>query len=225
MHKTINRAANARLVWCRGEERTADVVGIARPDERQDLVVSKDRHIVPGHPRGGAIERVGHASTNLIRRIAVWTETRPHRASRADLLGHEPGPIARDRARFADGPLEIPTEGDRKDQFRGGARAHLDRPREHERRCGVERTVVEPDERPVASVGRRDGRMRDRSALGDLGVVGPAEARSPAPLRHEDERPRACRDADELHQAGPAGWRDRPDFEPPAIVVVHRTRQ
>ncbi len=67
----------------------------------------------------------------------------------------------------------------------------------------------------------RDWRMRDGSPFGDLGVIGPPEARSPAPFGDHDASLWTRRDADELCEAGPAGGRDRPDFDPSALVLVH----
>src|SRR5437773_3878167 len=63
--------------------------------------------------------------------------------------------------------------------------------------------------------------MRDGPPFGDLGVVGPAEPRSPAPPRHDNARPWTRRDADELREAGPASRRDRPDLDPSALVLVY----
>src|SRR5947208_15353358 len=63
--------------------------------------------------------------------------------------------------------------------------------------------------------------MRDGPPFGDLRVVGPAEARSPAPPRHDKARLFTRRDSNELGEAGPAGRRDGPDVDPSALVLVY----
>src|SRR5947199_10816591 len=63
--------------------------------------------------------------------------------------------------------------------------------------------------------------MRDGPPFGDLRVVGPAEARSPAPPRHDKARLFTRRDSNELGEAGPAGRRDGPDVDSSALVLVY----
>ena len=222
--ETVHRRTNAGFSGCGREKRAADVVGIASPNQRQDLVVGDDRHDVVAGSRRRAVEGVGDAATDLVSAIVVQTETRPQRPSRANLVGDEPSTVSRDGARFSERRLEVAPQGDREDELCRGAFADPDRPRQYDDDRRVEYAVVDPDHRPIAPLGRRDRRMWDRPPFGDLGVVGPSEARSPAPFRHENARLWTCGDADELHEAGPEGRRDRPHFDPSVVVLVYRTR-
>src|SRR5207249_7433840 len=141
--------------------------------------------------------------------------------SRAHLVGDKTSSISRNGARLRDRRLEIPAERDGEDQLRPRACRDLDRLRQNDGDRGVEHAVVDPQHRAIAALFGRDRRMRNGPPFGDLGVVGPPEARSPAPPRHDNARLWTRRDADELREAGPAGRRDRPDLAPSALVLVY----
>ena len=222
--ESVHGGASAGLPRCGRQKRAADVVGVARPNKRQDLVVGDDRYDVLADARGRAVERVRDAATDLVSGLAVQPETGPQRSSRAHLVGGEPSPVFRDGASFGERRLKVAAQCDCEDELRRSALADLDRRRQYDGDRSVEHAVVDPQHRPITTRDGRDRRMRDRAPFGDLGVVGPTEARPSAPVRYDDAGLWTSRDADELRETCPEGRRDRPHFDPSVLVLVHPMR-
>ena len=107
-------------------------------------MIGDDRHHVIADARRRAVEGVRDTATNLVGLVVVQTESRPHRLSRAHLVGDETSSISRNGARLRDRRLEIPAERDGEDQPRRTACADLDRLRQNDGDRGVEHTVVDP---------------------------------------------------------------------------------
>src|SRR5438552_10418839 len=100
--ETVHRSANESLSGCGREKRAADVVGVARPNKWQDLVVGDDRHRVSAGSRRRAVERVRDAATDLVGPVVLQIQTRPHRSPGTDLIRGETSTFLRNGAGFGE---------------------------------------------------------------------------------------------------------------------------
>src|SRR5207237_7599178 len=81
--KTVHGGASAGLPRCSREKGAADVVRVARPNKRQDLVGGDDRDDVLADARGRTDGRVSDAAADIVTELAFVHGTRTRRSSRA----------------------------------------------------------------------------------------------------------------------------------------------
>ena len=184
-------------------------------------MVGDDRHRSVGDPRRRTIERVPDATANGMRGVTAEPKSGPEGASRTDLGADAFARVARQSSHLRDCVGETATERERGHKQPALAGAQLDGSGHEERDGRSKGRVFDPQRGAVASLSRRDGWMRQRPTLGDLGVVGPTEPRVPAPLRHEAQW-RASYDADDLDRAGAASRGHGRDLDPCLVAIVDR---
>ena len=185
-------------------------------------MVGDDRDRPFGDPRRGAVKRIGDSAAHRVGRHALETETGPEGAPRPDLAIDHIARVARQRPHFGDGLVGVAAEREREDEQAARVRADLEQLGNEDGDGGLEGIVIDPLDRPIASVTRRDRRVRNRSAFGDLGVVRSPESRIAGPFRQEPQRRLAGHDADHLDRSGPPVRRDRGDLDARVFAVVDR---